>query len=159
MRVTAKVSADSIVKTKVKIEEKLKRVVGNATETTMETLARMTPTKDFPLWSGSYMASWRVYEGVNQGGYVRPPPFDSEEFVYVAGAYGNPLHLLGTGYQEYKPSKPYTVMLVVNNWKGDTDIDAAEIENIGSPSHQSPWKVAAHAHAQTIMQASKILKA
>ena len=158
------VNVKGLDRVRTKIENRLKKCLMNAVHIGIDTLSQMRPTYDFPMWTGSYMASWTVYENINQKDYVhQPQPW--QERRQVAGTFANPLRESGAWFQEYWPDSPYTRMIIANNWKTPPDaegsefITASDIEYVGSPTRTTGWMVAAHTFNQIKERKQAILKA
>lgn len=132
-------------KVRSKIERHVKAVLSRSVRYGVGILARMDPNFDYPHWTGSYMASWSVYEGSAGTDYVsQPGPW--QERKQVAGS-GNPLAAMGKANNAPQPSRAFTKMIIANSWHQGT-VSAASIENEGSKKHHEPWKVGAFVYDQ-----------
>lgn len=121
-----------IAATKARIDAKVKEKTERAANNVWVGVIGGNPGADYPYWSGGYTASWIFTEGTaprdftpserdNPNAY--PPQTVSLQHLY----------------------KAYTLVTVSN-----ANPYAQHIEDIGSPSHSSPWKVAFSAYTHAI---------
>lgn len=121
-----------VAATKARIAAKVKETTERVANNVWLGVIGGNPGVDYPYWSGGYTASWNFTEGAAPRDYIK-----SERDM--PGAYEPQASSLQHLY------KAYTLVTVSN-----ANPYAQHIEDIGSPSHASPWKVAFSAYTHAI---------
>jgi hypothetical protein len=131
IKISATVSAESIAKCKAAIDRKIAQKVAETGSYLYNSI--VGDRVDTPYWSGAYIASWRYHYGSIDHSYEALPTNKS----------GAP------NIRHTKPkarsiipnyTNPYMPLYVSNSVP-----HAYQVENIGTPNHPEPWKVAVNA--------------
>jgi hypothetical protein len=90
-----------------------------------------------PEWSGAFKSSWRIQSGSVDSSHATAPERGSK----VLSRFAMPGVKLDLNHTNYK--MPIFVSNMVADNSGDSY--AGKIENVGTPYHEEPWKIAANA--------------
>lgn len=131
--ITLKFNPKSIENIVKDIENTVVLVKYQAAEDILDDVTRYDPN---PHWSNTFYQSWQITEG-NESGYRLKHPTNKRG---VPNVKHDPSR--SNKYPNVNYETPYLPLHVIN-----TANHASQVENVGTPLHPEPWKIAAHAVA------------